>query len=78
MKSSLAKLTPGSSAKVVGVLGHGPVERRLAEMGLVSGTVVNVVRFSPFGHSIEFKVFGSNIVMRRNEAERVLVEPLTA
>ena len=78
MKFSLAKLNPGASAKVLDILGHGPVERRLLEMGLVSGAKVSAVRKSPLGNSIEFKIFGSNIVMRRNEAERVLVEPLSA
>lgn len=48
---------------------------RLMEMGLLSGTAVELVRFAPLGDPVEIKVRGYNLTLRRHEAERIWVCP---
>ena len=48
---------------------------RLMEMGLLIGTLVELVRFAPLGDPVEIKVRGYNLTLRRSEAEQILVRP---
>ena len=48
---------------------------RLMEMGLLVGTLVELVRFAPLGDPVEIKVRGYNLTLRRNEAEQIFVRP---
>lgn len=49
------------------------VGRRLLEMGLIKGTVVEMVRSAPMGDPIEVKVKGYRLSLRRGEAESVII-----
>jgi Fe2+ transport system protein FeoA len=44
-------------------------------MGLLAGTVVQLVRFAPLGDPVELKVRGYHLTLRRHEAERIWVTP---
>ncbi len=46
---------------------------RLMEMGLLVGTVVELVRFAPLGDPVEIKVRGYNLTLRKSEAEQIFV-----
>lgn len=48
---------------------------RLQELGLVSGTPLEVVRFALLDDPVEIKVRGYNLTLRRHEAEQVMVQP---
>ena len=50
---------------------------RLMEMGLLVGTKVELVRFAPMGDPVEIKVRGYNLTLRKSEAERILVQPVS-
>jgi Fe2+ transport system protein FeoA len=52
----------------------GEERSRLLELGLVPGTVVELVRFAPLGDPVEIHVRGSNLSLRRHEAEQIFVE----
>jgi Fe2+ transport system protein FeoA len=52
----------------------GEERSRLLELGLVPGTVVELVRFAPLGDPVEIKVRGYHLTLRRHEAEQVRVE----
>ena len=43
------------------------------EMGLLSGTPVEIVRYAPLGDPIEIKVRGYHLTLRKHEAEQILV-----
>ena len=79
---SLSALRPGTAAVVLGV-GHSsttvtPVERRLLELGFVSGERVEVVTEARPGRDpFVVRVGGTTLALRRREAETVWVE-LTA
>lgn len=47
--------------------------QRLMEMGLLSGTRVELVRFAPLGDPVEIRVRGYNLTLRKNEAEQIFV-----
>ncbi|HET6584240.1 MAG TPA: FeoA domain-containing protein [Nannocystaceae bacterium] len=48
---------------------------RLAEMGFVAGTPVQLVKVAPLGDPLQFRVRGYHISLRRAEAARIRVEP---
>lgn len=49
-------------------------EKRLADLGIVVGTRIRVVRRAPFGGPIEVEVAGSRFLIGRKLAERIIVE----
>lgn len=71
----LSTLFPGAKAVVREV--RIPVQHRarLLEMGLLVGTIVEIVRFAPLGDPIELKVRGYHLSLRRHEADQILVTP---
>lgn len=69
---TLDALPPGATATVTGYTGDLPA--RLLEMGLVPGTVVEVVRLAPLGDPMELKVRGFLLSVRKAEAAHVEIE----
>lgn len=47
---------------------------RLREMGIVPGTLVQVIRRAPLGEPIEISVRGSRLSMRNHEAAFIELE----
>ena len=73
---SLSEVEPGNKAKVVAVGGNGETRRRIVDMGMTSGTLVEVERIAPLGDPMEIKVKGYHLSLRMEEARTVSVEPL--
>jgi ferrous iron transport protein A len=71
---SLAALEPGERAKVTGVGGDADSARRLMDLGLIRGTVVEVIRRAPLGDPMEVRLRGFMLTLRRAEAEHITVE----
>lgn len=70
---SLDILPIGTTARVAGVCGSGPVARRLMEMGVVPGAPVRVIKTAPLGDPIEVRVRGYHLALRRTEAQTISV-----
>jgi len=70
----LSELKPKEKGKVVKVGGKGGVYRRILDMGVVSGTLVEVQRVAPMGDPIEIRVKGYNLTLRTEEAANIQVE----
>jgi len=70
----LSELKPKEKGKVVKVGGKGGVYRRILDMGVVSGTLVEVQRVAPMGDPIEIRVKGYNLTLRKEEAANIQVE----
>ena len=70
----LKELEPGEKGKIVRIKGGGSIHRRLLDMGLVSGSEVEVERVAPLGDPIEVRVKGYHLTLRNFEAETILVE----
>ena len=70
----LSCLNVGESGVIAKVEGEIPLKRRILEMGAVPGTEVVVERVAPFGDPIDIKLKGYHLSLRKEEAEKILVE----
>ncbi|AAM06845.1 TPA: ferrous iron transport protein A [Methanosarcina acetivorans] len=73
---TLNMLETGQRARVIQVRGRGSSRKRLLDMGMVPGTVLNVTKKAPLGDPVDFKLKGYNLSLRKTEAEAVVVEVL--
>ena len=71
----LADLGVGESGVVHVVEGEGAFRRRLMELGLLSGTLVRVVRVAPLRDPMELEVRRASLSIRRADAERIVLQP---
>ena len=69
----LTAVTAGHCATVVELRVPPESRSRLMELGLVSGTPVELVRFALLGDPVEIKVRGSNLSLPRHEAGQIWV-----
>ena len=76
VKTTLAKLPPGTRAKVVSLGAIGAMKRRLMDMGVVPGEAVRVIKVAPLGDPIEVTIKSYNLSLRKLEAEGIAVEVL--
>jgi Fe2+ transport system protein FeoA len=70
----LGELKKGDKGKIVKISGSGNVHKRLMDMGLVSGSEIEMQRVAPLGDPIEIKVKGYNLSLRKEEASSITVE----
>lgn len=71
---NLSQLKKGERGQIGSVTGSpsDPVTQRLMELGMVDGSVVEVVHEAPYGGDpIAVRVRGALIALRRSEAARV-------
>ena len=71
---TLEKLVPGESGRIVKIHGRGAIRRRLVDMGLTPGVRIEVVKPSPLGDPIEYRLRGYHLSLRRSEARTIEVE----
>lgn len=74
MNKLLSDLLPGEKGIVKKVTGSSMIKRRIVDMGVVAGTVIEVQKFAPLGDPMEIKVKGFNLSLRKNEAELIELE----
>ena len=74
MIKKLNDLKKGDRGKVVKINGSGGVHRRLMDMGLISGSDVEMQGVAPLGDPLEIRVKGYNLSLRKNEAACISVE----
>lgn len=72
----LATLQPGAVARVVEISPacRGPERRRLLDLGFVPGTTVEVDMVSPAGDPTAYRLRGSVIALRREQARLIRIE----
>ena len=69
----LHKAEVGRKYKIVSCVLLPDIKTRLAEMGLVKGTVVAVIKKAPLGDPLEIAVRGYALCIRATEAEHFSV-----
>jgi DtxR family Mn-dependent transcriptional regulator len=72
----LNEIKPGEKVKVVSVEGKGETRRRIVDMGMTPGTLIQVERIAPLGDPMEIRVKGYHLSLRLEEAATISVEPL--
>jgi Fe2+ transport system protein FeoA len=70
----LGELKKGDKGKIVKISGSGNVHKRLMDMGLISGSEIEMQGVAPLGDPIEIKVKGYNLSLRKEEAASINVE----
>lgn len=69
-------LKPGQKGRVLRITSRSAACRRMVEMGVTPGTLIEVERVAPLGDPVEIKVKGYHLSLRKDEAEGVEVERL--
>jgi DtxR family Mn-dependent transcriptional regulator len=69
--TTLADLQPGEKARITGLKA---ANRRMAEMGLLPGTIITMEKIAPLGDPCEIRLKGFNLSLRKQEAAAIEVE----
>jgi ferrous iron transport protein A len=75
--TSLDRLVAGQRGRVEALEGEDLLVQRPMEMGLLDGEEIEVVGFAPLGDPMEIRLRDYRLSLRRQEAARVLVTPLS-
>ena len=71
---TLKDVAVGKTVKVAKLTGTGPVKRRIMDMGITKGVEIFVRKVAPLGDPVEVTVRGSELSLRKVDAERIEVE----
>ncbi|MCS7233801.1 MAG: metal-dependent transcriptional regulator [Synergistetes bacterium] len=74
---SLNELNIGSKARIIKIIAAGSLKRRLLDMGFIKGEELEVKNVAPLGDPIEILIKGTNVSLRKEEAEKILVEVIS-
>jgi Fe2+ transport system protein FeoA len=72
---TLDQLKPGERGVITGWTRDEPPSR-LLEMGLLQGTLLEIIRLAPLGDPIDIRIRGYHLSLRKHEAGLVEVQPL--
>ncbi len=72
----LNEVLPGERCKIIKIVSEGNLYKRIIEMGLTAGTIIEVERVAPLGDPVEMKVKGYHLSLRKDEAAKIQVEML--
>ena len=71
---TLKELKPGQWGKVTGLGAEGAMKRRIMDMGVTPGVEIQVVKTAPLGDTVEVRVRGYELSLRKDEAALVNIE----
>ncbi len=74
---SLDQMQVGQRALIATIQGNDSLVQRLLEMGLLEGEEVEILGFAPFGDPLEIRLRDYCLCLRRREAARISVQPIT-
>lgn len=69
----LSTMKDGDKGIVESLEGHGNIQHRLVDMGVVKGSHISVIKRAPLGDPIEVKVKGTELALRKAEAAMISV-----
>ena len=77
---SLSELSIGQQARVVAISPtlRAPERRRMLDLGLIPGTVVQAELRSPSGDPTGYRIRGAVIALRQDQASQIQIERLEA
>jgi DtxR family Mn-dependent transcriptional regulator len=73
----LSSLKPGEAGRVIALRCEGFNRRRLLDLGLTPGTVVECAFPGPAGEPRAYRVRGALIALRREQGDEIEIEPFT-
>lgn len=72
--NSLDTIPVGTKVKVKRISKDASVKRRLLDMGVVPGVIVEVIGKAPLGDPIEILLRGYKLTLRKSEASNIFIE----
>lgn len=73
--TTLDKLKPGEKGIIESISGNSAIKRRIRDMGVTNGALIEVVRVAPMGNPMEVKVKDYYLSLRKDEAADIVVHP---
>lgn len=64
----------GETVTVLKLDGEGAVKRRIMDMGITKGARIFIKKVAPLGDPIEITVRGYELSLRKDDAEKIIVE----
>jgi len=74
MMKTLKDIKSGETVTVLKVHGEGQLRKRIMEMGITKGCIVEVIKVAPLGDPIEITLRGYDLTIRKADAEFVEVD----
>lgn len=71
---TLKSTAPGETVTVLKLDGEGALKRRIMDMGITKGVSIFVKKVAPLGDPMEITVRGYELTLRKDDAEKILVE----
>lgn len=72
----LSEVPIGSKVIVENILSDDKSKDRLLDLGVIKGTIIEVLQKSPFGDPIAYFIKGAVIALRNEDAEKITVKIL--
>ncbi len=73
-KKNLTDLEDGQTGIIDSISGGKEAAKRLADLGLTTGTVIKVLRRTLFSGPVQIEVCGSKLVLGRGLASKIMIE----
>ncbi|MGI6603505.1 MAG: FeoA family protein [bacterium] len=73
----LSQLNHGEAGQVLEVAVCGTLRRHLLNLGLVPGSTIKMVRRSPLGDPVAYRIRGATLALRKQEADKISIRRLT-
>lgn len=73
----LSSMKEGDSAVIQFIDSESPIKKRLTELGFRKGETIRILRYAPLRDPLEVSIKGYNISLRVEEANDIIVRPVT-
>lgn len=71
---TIIDLKAGETGTIKRLHGRGPLKRRFADMGIVKGTDISVIKLAPLGDPIQIQVMDYSLTIRKEDAKDIELE----
>jgi Fe2+ transport system protein FeoA len=75
-ETSITDLKDGQTGVIISIHGGNKSTKRLADLGLKSGTEIKIVGRTLFSGPVQIEVFGSRLVLGRGLASKIMVKEI--
>ena len=70
---SLSQVKPGDKGKISKIGGNRKYRKRLLDLGLTRGVLIEIIRNAPLGDPVEINVRTYKLSLRKNEAKDIYI-----
>ena len=74
MQINMRRMKVGQTGRIAGIQANGELGRRIRDMGIVPGAVVQIQGRAPLNDPVAIRIMGFTLSLRNNEADYITVE----